>query len=206
MFCQVRSVGRAVPQQARSRATREAILDAAALAFAARGVGGTTMETIATNAGISIGAVYRLFVDRDAVFAALTERCLERSQAFFAATVTPTLSARPWREALRTVVRAYTAFYASDPSFRAVWRNLAWSDSYVGADVALREAYATSVAKLLASFAPLPPARRRKLAGVVVELVTAVLMLGEQRNAALERELELVLERYLAPELAPRRR
>jgi AcrR family transcriptional regulator len=193
----------ALPVQKRSRARREAILDAAADEFAARGVGGTTMETIAAAAGSSIGAVYRFFPDRAAIFGALGERCLERSEAFFAATVNDALVELPWRLALAETLRRYAFFYHSEPSFRAVWRNLSWAESYARADLQLRKRYATLVGRLLQKLQPrLTRGRARRIGALVVEVTTAVLMAqAEPRAEPLFDELGRALERYLAPEL-----
>lgn len=54
-------------------ATREAILDAAAAAFAADGAAHVRMETIASRAGVAVGTVYNYFTDRTALVNALLE-------------------------------------------------------------------------------------------------------------------------------------
>src|SRR5690606_16813277 len=67
-------VPRAAPQQERSRATVEKILAAADHEFAARGSTGVTTTQIADRAGVSVGALYRFFPDKQAIAAALAER------------------------------------------------------------------------------------------------------------------------------------
>ncbi|MEZ5420365.1 MAG: TetR/AcrR family transcriptional regulator [Vicinamibacterales bacterium] len=54
-------------------ATRDAILDAAAAAFASDGAGHVRMETIASRAGVAVGTVYNYFTDRTALVNALLE-------------------------------------------------------------------------------------------------------------------------------------
>lgn len=54
--------------------TRNSILDAAATLFAQKGVSGTTLQHIATEAGVTRGAIYWHFVDKAAVFYAMMER------------------------------------------------------------------------------------------------------------------------------------
>jgi TetR/AcrR family acrAB operon transcriptional repressor len=54
--------------------TRELILDAAAMLFAERGVSGTTLQHIATAAGVTRGAIYWHFADKGAMFNAMMER------------------------------------------------------------------------------------------------------------------------------------
>ncbi|MFL6657626.1 MAG: TetR family transcriptional regulator [Massilia sp.] len=55
-------------------ATRDSILDAAANLFAERGVSGTTLQHIATAAGVTRGAIYWHFEDKGAMFNAMMER------------------------------------------------------------------------------------------------------------------------------------
>lgn len=189
------------PVQARSKARREALLDAAAVEFEEQGFSGASLEAVARAADSSIGALYRFFPDKGALFEALAERCLERSEAFFAATVTEALLARPWRETLTETLRGYMAFYRADRSFRAVWRNLTWAESYLKADVALRRRYGERVAGLLRRYQPrLEPARARRMGLLIVELTTAVCMV-DPRSSPLFEELTLALVRYLEAEL-----
>lgn len=55
-------------------ATRDAIMDAAAVLFEQQGVAGTTLQHIATAAGVTRGAIYWHFLDKGALFTALMER------------------------------------------------------------------------------------------------------------------------------------
>jgi TetR/AcrR family acrAB operon transcriptional repressor len=54
-------------------ATRNSILEAAAMLFAERGVSGTTLQHIATAAGVTRGAIYWHFEDKGAMFNAMME-------------------------------------------------------------------------------------------------------------------------------------
>jgi TetR/AcrR family acrAB operon transcriptional repressor len=55
-------------------ATRDSILDAAEILFAKNGVSRTTLQHIATAAGVTRGAIYWHFVDKGAVFSAMMQR------------------------------------------------------------------------------------------------------------------------------------
>jgi AcrR family transcriptional regulator len=57
---------------------REEVLSTAIGAFAARGYFGTTTVEVAKRAGISQAYLYRLFPDKEALFAAVVQRCFER--------------------------------------------------------------------------------------------------------------------------------
>lgn len=55
-------------------ATRDSILDAAEHLFVRQGVAGTTLQHIATAAGVTRGAIYWHFLDKGAMFNAMMER------------------------------------------------------------------------------------------------------------------------------------
>lgn len=57
---------------------REDVLTTAIGAFAARGYFGTTTTEVAQRAGISQAYLYRLFPDKETLFAAVVQRCYDR--------------------------------------------------------------------------------------------------------------------------------
>ena len=65
---------RKIPRQARSAATVEVILDAAALLLVDEGYEQTTTNRIAERAGVSIGSLYQYFPNRESVVAAVGDR------------------------------------------------------------------------------------------------------------------------------------
>jgi AcrR family transcriptional regulator len=65
---------RKIPRQARSLATVEVILDAAALLLVDEGYEQATTNRIAERAGVSIGSLYQYFPNREAVVAAVAHR------------------------------------------------------------------------------------------------------------------------------------
>ena len=75
------------PSQERSRFTVDAILDAAAQVFEARGFAEGTTNRIAERAGVSVGSLYEYFPTKDAVAVALAERELERERESLLATL-----------------------------------------------------------------------------------------------------------------------
>ena len=75
------SRARKKPRQQRSRATWEAILDAAAQLFGQSGYAATTTNKVAERAGVSIGSLYQYFPNKDALLTALAERHLTESTA-----------------------------------------------------------------------------------------------------------------------------
>src|SRR5207237_9872639 len=66
------------PQQARSRESLRKLLKAAAEVLGQHGVEGTTIPRIAQHAGLTPGAIYRRFHDKDALLEATILGMLER--------------------------------------------------------------------------------------------------------------------------------
>ncbi|MEU6381744.1 helix-turn-helix domain-containing protein [Streptomyces sp. NPDC046909] len=66
------------PQQQRSRAAMERILQAAQTLIAERGTGELTIADVADRAGVSVGTIYSRFSGRDALITATQERWLEQ--------------------------------------------------------------------------------------------------------------------------------
>lgn len=66
--------GRRTPRQARSRATVDAIVLAAAQILRDRGEAAVTTAGVARRAGVSVGSLYQYFADREAILAELRTR------------------------------------------------------------------------------------------------------------------------------------
>lgn len=76
---------RKAPQQARSRETVDAIVEAAARIIAKGGVSAVTMREVARVAGVSSGTLYHYFASEEALLAVWEERCLSLSAERFVA-------------------------------------------------------------------------------------------------------------------------
>src|SRR5262245_52761513 len=64
------------PQQQRSRATRQALLDAAIASLAELGWNGTTVAVVAERAGVSRGAAQHHFPTRESLFTAAIDELM----------------------------------------------------------------------------------------------------------------------------------
>jgi AcrR family transcriptional regulator len=84
-----------VPQQARSRRTRERILAAAAACFDELGYEATTTAEIARRAGIAVGSVYDYFTDKRAILLELLHDTVEQVADLVVAGLAP----EAWRGA-----------------------------------------------------------------------------------------------------------
>ena len=134
---------RKTPRQERSRATVEAILDAAARVFAGLGYAATTTNKVAARAGVSIGSLYEYFPSKDALLVALVERHMSAGEEILSAAI-PALDAlrlpprQPLGGVVEAIVRTMVEFHAHD---RALHR-------------------------VLFEEAPLPPALRARMTGI----------------------------------------
>ena len=82
------------PQQARSRESLRKLLKAAAEVLGQHGVEGTTIPRIARHAGLTPGAVYRRFRDKDALLEAVILGILERQEERMKTGLTPAVAAQ----------------------------------------------------------------------------------------------------------------
>lgn len=81
------SASRRVPRQERATRTVEALLVAAGDAIAGRGFEGATMTQIAQQAGVSIGAAYQYFPNKEALAFALRKRYGDEMDARWSAMI-----------------------------------------------------------------------------------------------------------------------
>jgi len=114
-----RTVPRKKPRQERSRATVDAILEAAAHILVAHGFEATTTRQVAEKAGVSIGSLYQYFPSKEALITALVERQVQRVLEV----CTEALQARgprPPKEVVREVALGLMKAYAVNPRLHQV--------------------------------------------------------------------------------------
>lgn len=189
---------RSVPLQARSRARFEGILDAAALLFADHGFEAVTMDAIAKKAGTPIGSVYQYFEDKRAVFGAISARSAIRGKEAFETLVPPLLASLgpkklpPFGPTLDLVIDAFAAMALTDPTFRAVNRNLGHAGAHLEDEIAVHRLLIQKSAELLERYAPRSTPRvRERVATTLVDAVTSALVMLELRGPVQrERQLE----------------
>jgi AcrR family transcriptional regulator len=194
---------RRTPLQDRSRKRVELILDASARVFLDRGYDAATTEEIARLAGTSIGSVYQFFPNKLAIFNAIAARYVERAQALFDTFMTPSAIERPWQELLDGAIDAFVAFHVMEPGFRAILVNWRVSADMVLANDDVNREFARRAEGVLAAQAPgLTPARRSLVATMIIEMISAALMLCVRRPPSAEAviaETKTMLRRYIEP-------
>lgn len=82
------------PRQARSRESLRKLLKAAAEVLGQRGLDGATIPRIARHAGLTPGAVYRRFRDKEALLETVILGILERQDERIRSWITPEMSAK----------------------------------------------------------------------------------------------------------------
>ncbi len=96
------------PVQARSIATRDAILEAAAQIVSRGGLPGYTTNAVAERAGVSIGSLYQYFANKDALMMALIAKHQARRATQIMSAI-PTVRHLPLEQAVRLLIKAAMA-------------------------------------------------------------------------------------------------
>lgn len=107
------------PAQSRSRATVEAILDAAAHILVTQGFAAASTNRIAEKAGVSIGSLYQYFPNKGALIAALRRRHAEAMRTTILQLAGPAASA-PLPEAVRSFIHAVMQAHRIDPQLHRI--------------------------------------------------------------------------------------
>jgi len=193
------------PLQARSNKTVEEILDAASSLLGTLPFEQITTSRIAEQAGISVGALYRFYSDRQEIFDAIAVRELDA----FRAEIERAFSTRQLifspRKSLGRVLDAYVDFLESRPHFRELslgnhisdWTRESQSDPETGPGGILGD--------LLVKKCGWKPGKRLQLRiRIAAEAGDRVIAFAykqeslEARQAVLK-ELKEMLTRYLLP-------
>lgn len=110
---------RRAPQQARSRAMVDAILDAATAVLRAHGYDDTTTNRVAEVAGVSVGSLYQYFPNKQSLVTALIARHDTETWGVFTTHAAAALG-RPFAEAVPAVIDALFAAHLVDPDLHRV--------------------------------------------------------------------------------------
>ena len=194
---------RRVPTQERAKKRVERIIDAASHVFAEDGFEAATMDSIAARAETSIGSIYQFFPNKLSLFNALARHYHDKLRAFFDLLLGGPLLEQPWGDILDAGVDAFALFHEQEPGFRAVWVGLHLTPEVVTEGEAINREFARRIeAVLAAKLAGLPAKMRPVVATMMVEILTAMLIVSARRPAeakGLMTETKALLRRYLAP-------
>lgn len=196
-------ISRRVPTQERAKKRVERIIDAASHVFAEEGFESATMEAIAARAETSIGSIYQFFPNKLSLFNALARHYHDKLRAFFDLLLSGPLLDQPWGDILDAGIDAFSFFHEQEPGFRAVWVGLHLTPEVVTEGEAINREFARRLETVLAAKLPALPAKMRPVvATMMVEILTAMLIVSARRPAEakpLMTETKALLRRYLAP-------
>jgi AcrR family transcriptional regulator len=172
---------RSDPQQERSRARQQALLDAAEEILGEVGADGLKMREVARRANLPIASVYHYFPSAPALIRTLVERMLHELRAILAQGVARAEGANP-REAERALLNIIDAagdFMESRPTLPAVWGAMRGAPELRALDLADTEGNAQILTPAIGALLPRAPAADvQAFALVIIEGVWSALQLG----------------------------
>ena len=187
------------PRQARSRATIDAILDAAAHILGDRGWTGLTTNTVAEIAGVSIGSLYQYFPNKLALIEAVRRRHFDEVLAVLRAAADARMTRRKRVEAL---VDGMIAVHSRYPAAHRVLleespRGADTGGSHDRFEVECRKGYET-LFKANARAAADVRVGAQVLAGAVAGAVHEAARQGTLGSPVLKKELIALVQAYLS--------
>jgi len=122
--------------------------------------------------------------------------------------MTPDAVAVPWDRLLDMAIDGFAQLDRDDFDLRAVWMNWHLASSFYVEGQALNREFAKRAEAVLArQTGDLAPKKRALVATVIVEVMSAMLLLAArsntERGAEVVAETKVVLKRYLAPLVTP---
>ena len=179
------------------------ILRAAGQVFADVGYEKATTNAIAARAGVSPGTLYQFFANKQAIAEALANAYAAKNQAL-REVFDLSAAEMPLRDLIDRLVDPFLEFRRSTPGFETLLVGSVVSRELAERIQALSQQMKQRIAHLIQMRAPHLSAKRIQTAAETsLQIVKAMLPLAldgsaKQRKVG-ERELKLVLERYLAP-------
>jgi AcrR family transcriptional regulator len=138
-----------VPQQARSRALIQRVLDAAEELLAAEGVEALTTTRIAAEADVAVGSLYQYFPDKATIVDALANRYLDEFEGLMSELGEQAI-AEGWNvQLVDRLINAYADRYRREPGYRALWFGRHLSSELRDADRRNKVALAEGVRRIL---------------------------------------------------------
>lgn len=176
---------RKTAQQARSRATQEAILEATARILESRGRAALTTNEIARRAGVSIGSLYQYFPNKQAILATLIRDKRAELLAQMQAALEE-MAAQPPEEAIDALIRAGLMHQFSRPVLALELEYLEPQLALEAETAALSEQMAQLVLVTIRRLHPAAdPAEARDVVAIVKGLLNAAAFAGESGGAPL---------------------
>jgi AcrR family transcriptional regulator len=181
-----------------------ALLRAAGQVFADVGYESATTNAIAARAGVSPGTLYQFFPNKQAIAEALADAYAAQNQDLHESVFDLNATKAPLRDLIDRLVDPFLEFRRNAPGFDTLFVGSVVSRELAERVQALHQQMQQRIVRLIQMRAPHLSARMIQTAAETsVQIVKGLLPLAldgspKQREVG-QRELKLVLERYLAP-------
>lgn len=185
------------PRQARSQATVDAVVEAAARILETGGLAGFNTNAVAERAGVSIGSLYQYFPAKEALLAELLRRKRSELLADMRAAVAPAPT-RGLKAVADGLIHAAITHQLSRPRLAS---SLEYAEQILPIDAetqSLKSEIVAIVAEALAMHGiPAPDTAARDLAALTRGMVDAAGLFGETDRASLEQRVRRAVYGYL---------
>jgi len=191
-------------RQERGKKRMAGLLRAAGQVFADVGYEKATTNAIAARAGVSPGTLYQFFANNQAIAEALADTYAAENQALHESLFDVSAAELPLCNLIDRLVDPFLDFRRNAPGFDALFVGSVVSRELAERVQALHQQMKQRIAQLIQMRAPHLSAKMiQTAADTSVQIVKGMLPLAldgsaKQREVG-QRELKLVLERYLAP-------
>jgi AcrR family transcriptional regulator len=192
------------PQQVRSQGTVDRILLAADHEIGERGLGGASTTRIAARAGLSVGALYRFFRDKEAIAGALAARYLDAVTPAYADAVSDVATFDDLGSVLGELVRRAADLQLQHPGYYRLTEELAPERGDSPANAVREHLVAMFAGALRQAGVTTPDDDLRRVVELCIETVRHTLARhpagAPGRDSSLA-EVELMLKAYLVARL-----
>jgi AcrR family transcriptional regulator len=194
---------RVLPSSRRGRNTFERIFEATTELAAELGFEGVNTNLVASRAGVNIASLYRYFPNKQAIFAAISERLTAAFKAEISGLVAQIDAGRPWTEAVADGMRLAATRRLNSPGARSIRIAIRLSPELQELDAAETRVVSAMLADLMMRRSGADPERAMLAARVAIEMAAAILdlLLSEPASDAdaLASEASDAFIRYLTP-------
>lgn len=191
------------PQQARSQARVDRILDVAERLFTTEGYNATTTNAIAAQAGVPIGSLYQFFPDKNAIIGALAERYNDQMYELFVALHDEDAARLPLPAYVDRIVDTFDRFFVEHPGYSALFMPLQGLPELEAADAAGDERLIRTYSEFLQRYYPAAaPETYTRVAFVLVKAIGNLLWLALGQEPALRQALVAETKRLMVCYLA----
>lgn len=195
------------PQQKRSQARVERILDAAAIVFDEVGFETATTHAIAERADTAVGSLYQFFPDKLAIFNALELRHIQRVYDIWKKLLLPEIVQLPFADFIHTIITQFQKLF-EQPTSRIIFVQFFTSPTiFKNIDHGFTQEAIDFMARLLQTRNPTIADKRSQLLGeICVHGINTLILLALRSEKAYAQaifiEIEVLLKAYLKPDIS----